>query len=110
MVDKTMYLKNKHSVSGMKYKKVKVKDVMNETKIEIPSTKFTKQCWKEFFGRDMEEPNPECFTAELCDFANYMVRRAFALRPTPLAPDAANGDGIACPICGEKSYCIHRDN
>ena len=31
-------------------------------------------------------------------------------RRTPLAPDAANGDGIACPICGEKSYCIHRDN
>jgi hypothetical protein len=28
----------------------------------------------------------------------------------PLAPDAANGDGIACPICGEKSYCVHRDN
>jgi len=28
----------------------------------------------------------------------------------PLAPDAANGDGIACPFCGEKSYCIHRDN
>ena len=20
------------------------------------------------------------------------------------------GDGIACPICGEVNYCIHRDN
>ncbi|MCR4322836.1 MAG: hypothetical protein NUV61_02000 [Candidatus Azambacteria bacterium] len=29
-------------------------------------------------------------------------------RRTSRAPDAANG--IACPICGEKSYCIHRDN
>ena len=68
MADKVLYLKNKHSVSGMKYKKVRI--------MKIPSTKFTRQCWKEFFGREMEEPNPICFTAELCDFANYLVSKA----------------------------------
>ena len=55
--------------------------------MEIPSTKFTKQCWREFFGREMEEPSPECFTAELCDFANYLVRKVIAaqqkMHPTP---------------------------
>lgn len=45
---------------------------------------------------------------EDCDCGRFIPFRE--VRPTPLAPDAANGDGIACPICGEKNYCIHRDS
>lgn len=43
----------------------------------------------------------------LHDFATWVDEQVC---PTQRAPDAASGDGIACPICGEKSYCIHRDN
>jgi hypothetical protein len=25
-------------------------------------------------------------------------------------PTLPTGDGIACPICGEVNYCIHRDD